>query len=93
MGMENFGIAEVKAKINTLRSTYAQELKKVRESNCSGAGTLEIYTPSLNWFKEMADFLQTSAKITISDDNAIQVPSEVSIFMYLSKINYTVDTL
>jgi len=34
-------------KINTLRSNYRRELKKVTESEKSGAGTKDIYVPSV----------------------------------------------
>jgi len=43
-------VAKVKTKINTLRSTYTSELKKVEQSIKSG----QIYSPKLVWFKAMS---------------------------------------
>ncbi|KAJ8940939.1 hypothetical protein NQ314_010531 [Rhamnusium bicolor] len=54
----------VKKKINMLRSGYRRELKKVTDSYKSGAGTSEIYEPSLWYFSDI-DFLR---------DQEIQVP-------------------
>ncbi|KAF6205330.1 hypothetical protein GE061_019500 [Apolygus lucorum] len=46
---------EAKKKINSLRSTYLQEKKKVEESKRANDG--EIYEPSLYWYHEL-EFLQ-----------------------------------
>ena len=54
----------VKKKINMLRSGYRRELKKVTDSYKSGAGTSEIYEPTLWYFLDI-DFLR---------DQEIQVP-------------------
>jgi hypothetical protein len=43
MGIGGFGIPEVKNKIKNLRSTYAQEMKKIQESKKSGAVDENIY--------------------------------------------------
>uniref|UniRef100_A0A0A9W2D2 DNA-directed RNA polymerase D subunit 1 n=1 Tax=Lygus hesperus TaxID=30085 RepID=A0A0A9W2D2_LYGHE len=42
---------EAKKKINSLRSTYLQEKKKVEESKRANSG--EIYEPSLYWYHEL----------------------------------------
>jgi len=47
----------VRAKINSLRTSYSRELKKVKASQKSGAGTDDIYEPSLWYFNEI-DFLR-----------------------------------
>lgn len=57
MGIESFGINEIKNKIKNLRSTYAQEKKKIKDSKKSGAGTDEVYVPHIKWFMEMDSFL------------------------------------
>jgi hypothetical protein len=40
------------------RSTYSQELKKIRDSQNSGAGTDSVYSPSVVWFKTMDESLR-----------------------------------
>ncbi|XP_049542545.1 uncharacterized protein LOC125955454 [Anopheles darlingi] len=47
----------VSTKLNSLRSTYRRELKKVRDSMRSGIGSDEVYVPSL-WYYNDLDFLQ-----------------------------------
>lgn len=48
MDIEGFGSKEIVKKIKNIRSTYSQELKKVKDSKKSGTGTL--YIPSLKWY-------------------------------------------
>ncbi|XP_018577741.1 uncharacterized protein LOC108916036 [Anoplophora glabripennis] len=43
-------------KINSLRSSYRKEKKKVSESLKSGAGTEDVYTPTL-WYYDLFKFL------------------------------------
>lgn len=40
-------------KINNLRSTFRKELKKVNDSKRSGAGSDDIYVPSLWYFNNL----------------------------------------
>jgi len=47
----------VRNKINSLRTSYRRELKKIKSSQKSGAGTDDIYEPSLWYFNEI-DFLR-----------------------------------
>lgn len=49
--------AMVKSKLNSLRSTYNKELKKVKNSERSGAGTGEVYKPSL-WYYDLLSFVR-----------------------------------
>ncbi|XP_050295099.1 uncharacterized protein LOC126735190 [Anthonomus grandis grandis] len=58
MGIEGFGVLEIKNKKRRLRSTYSQEKKKIRDSMKSGAGSEDIYVLSVKWFKEMDTFLR-----------------------------------
>lgn len=44
-------------KINSMRTTYRKELKKVLDSERSGVGADEIYIPHL-WYFELLSFLQ-----------------------------------
>lgn len=53
----NVDINATKKKINTLRSNYRRELKKVLASKKSGAGVEDIYVPSV-WYFEDLDFLR-----------------------------------
>jgi hypothetical protein len=53
MDVTGFGILEVKNKIKNLRSTYAQEMKKIQESKKSSAGVENIYESSIQWLKEL----------------------------------------
>jgi len=68
-------IYTTKKKINTLRSTYRRELKKVLASKKSGAGVEDIYVPSV-WHFEDLGFLfdheiQISGMSTIDDEDDI----------------------
>lgn len=47
----------VKKKINSLRTNYKKELKKVKASYKSGTGTVNIYVPPL-WYYNELNFLQ-----------------------------------
>lgn len=44
---------KVVKKINSLRSCFRKELKKVNDSKTSGAGADDTYTPSLWYFQEL----------------------------------------
>lgn len=44
-------------KINTFRTTYRKELKKVEMSEKSGAGTDDVYEPTL-WYYHILSFLK-----------------------------------
>ncbi|CAH2016403.1 unnamed protein product [Acanthoscelides obtectus] len=63
-------------KINSLRTTYREELKKVLDSERSGVGTDDVYVPHL-WYFELLSFLrdQESPRTSVSnmeDDNETQ---------------------
>lgn len=49
-------IASVRKKIDTLRTNYNRELKKVRASETTGISPDEVYQPSL-WYYQQLDFL------------------------------------
>ena len=44
-------------KINSLRSVYRKELKKVLDSERSGAGSEDVYAPHL-WYFDQLDFIR-----------------------------------
>ncbi|XP_022181454.1 uncharacterized protein LOC111041489 [Myzus persicae] len=65
-------INATKKKINTLRSNYRRELKKVVASKKSGAGIDDVYLPSVWYFNEL-EFLrdhevQISGTSTMDED-------------------------
>jgi len=65
-------INTTKKKINTLRSNYRRELKKVEASKNSGAGIDDVYLPSVWYFNEL-EFLrdheiQISGTSTMDED-------------------------
>lgn len=54
MVIEGFGVPEMKTKIQNIQFTYAQEIKKIKESNLSpGVGLIivmyQIYSGLKNW--------------------------------------------
>lgn len=62
MNISGFGQKEVMQKIKNIRSTYAQELKKIAESKKSKDGI--IYTPAVKWFPIMHNALKKVAPAT-----------------------------
>ncbi|KAL1489915.1 hypothetical protein ABEB36_013841 [Hypothenemus hampei] len=78
-------IATVKKKIDSLRGSFRKELKKVKESYKSGAGTEETYKPHL-WYYDHLQFL-TDQEITrpgidnVADNNNDRgSPEKISAF-------------
>lgn len=49
----NSTVVDVKSKINALRTSWRREHKKVLDSIRSGAGTEDIYEPSLWYYKQL----------------------------------------
>ncbi|KAJ8866805.1 hypothetical protein PR048_032666 [Dryococelus australis] len=62
---------DTKRKINSLRSTYRLELKKVEASKKLGDALMDVYTPILWYFNDLEFFCdqeeQVSGVLTISD--------------------------
>ncbi|KAF5296251.1 hypothetical protein FQA39_LY12588 [Lamprigera yunnana] len=76
MNISGFKEKEIKSKIKNLRSTYSQELKKIKDSKKSGAGTDTIYVPTIKWFKIMDESLRNiNSILTESESN---LPNENS---------------
>jgi formamidopyrimidine-DNA glycosylase len=70
MDITGFAIPEVKNKIKSLGSTYAQEMKKIRKSKNFGAGVGNIYESNIQWMKELQPvYRDTHRKKTL--DNVI----------------------
>ncbi|PNF21113.1 hypothetical protein B7P43_G05070 [Cryptotermes secundus] len=74
--LPGFTVQEAKNKIKNLRSTYSQELKKVKQSKKSGSD--EVYQPSLIWYKEIDAFL---GPVIASRDTQTSMEAEVSSVM------------
>lgn len=54
------------------RSTYSQELKKIKDSKSSGAGTDTIYIPSVKWFSLLdASLRDLTSILTQSESNLV----------------------
>ncbi|XP_073830403.1 uncharacterized protein [Musca autumnalis] len=69
-------IDDVKKKINVIRSSYRRELKKIKQSESSGAGVDSVYQPKIWWF-DACKFLQSYEKptgsiSTLSEDDLLK---------------------
>lgn len=53
---ESATVDTVKKKVNSLRTSYRRELAKIRRSEKSGAGTDDVYKPSI-WYYNSLSFL------------------------------------
>ncbi|XP_021930545.1 uncharacterized protein LOC110835002 isoform X3 [Zootermopsis nevadensis] len=85
--LPGFTVQEAKNKIKNLRSTYSQELKKVKHSKKSGSD--EVYQPSLIWYKEIDAFL---GPVIASRD--AQAPTEADVTCVMEEgITENEDTL
>ena len=69
MNIDGFGIREVAQKIKNIRSAYYQELRKIKNSQKSGAGTHDIYQPKVPWFSIVHSFLKSNAEIAGTDSS------------------------
>lgn len=77
-GMNDMTVKDIKNKIKGLRSTYHQEVNKIKSSKRSGAGTNDVYKPSLSWFEEM-EFLNDTLEYRKSNS------TQVSTYPFLYK--------
>lgn len=66
MNIAGFTLDDVAKKIRSFRSTYNQELQKIKNSEKSGAGTGELYKPSLKWFDDM-DYIMKNSNIQVQE--------------------------
>lgn len=62
LNIPDFTAAHVIVKFKNLRSSYAQELKKIAASTKSGVSNDNIYVPKVIWFKLMDAFLRPHVK-------------------------------
>ncbi|XP_050676858.1 uncharacterized protein LOC126973577 [Leptidea sinapis] len=76
INIPGFGSKEVYTKIRNLKSTYAQEAKKIKQSTKSGAGTDDVYIPHIKWFKLFDDALK-AVNVQCSDSGSnLQLDSQ-----------------
>ncbi|XP_025203180.1 uncharacterized protein LOC112600218 [Melanaphis sacchari] len=84
MNIPGFGEKEIKLKIKNIRSTYSQELKKIKDSKRSGAGTDTIYVPSIKWFNILYDTLRSiNSELTESHSNLVCIQYTVLILVLM----------
>ncbi|XP_047738262.1 uncharacterized protein LOC125178486 [Hyalella azteca] len=69
-------ITFLRARIRNIRLTYKNELTKVISSKASGAGTDDVYTPKLLWFKTADSFLNDVVVTRQSQSNLKCGPEE-----------------
>ncbi|XP_072383246.1 uncharacterized protein [Diabrotica undecimpunctata] len=69
MNLDGFTEVHVIIKFKNLRSSYMQELKKIRQSINSGCPSDAIYTPKVGWFKIMDGFLKPHVKARETEPN------------------------
>lgn len=69
--LKDFTASHVITKFKNLRSSYAQELKKIAASTKSGIATQEIYVPKVVWFKQMDAFLRPHVKSRATQSNLV----------------------
>lgn len=90
MGIEGFGVPEIKNKIKALRSTYSQEKKKIKVSKKKGTGSDDVYVPHVKWYKEMNEFLHCL------EDNKRPMENNlitVSIYFYYLDVKIGMDVV
>ncbi|XP_050509237.1 uncharacterized protein LOC126886376 [Diabrotica virgifera virgifera] len=76
MDIRGFTEVHVVIKFKNLRSSYMQELKKIKQSMKSGCSPDEVYTPKVGWFTIMDGFLKPHVK---SRENQLNLEPFVSI--------------
>ncbi|XP_055614280.1 uncharacterized protein LOC129760649 [Uranotaenia lowii] len=74
----------VRAKINTLRTSYRREMKKVRECIESDEGTGDVYVPGL-WFFNELDFLRDQE----CEPSECLTPSQIEEALTASQVDET----
>ncbi|CAF4919574.1 unnamed protein product [Pieris macdunnoughi] len=58
MNIPGFGSNEAYTKIRNLKSTYLQEVKKIKQRTKSAAGTDCVYNPQIKWFTLLDDAIK-----------------------------------
>lgn len=81
MNIPGFGSKEVYTKIRNLKSTYAQEAKKIKQSTKSGAGTDDVYIPQIKWFKLLDNALK-AINVQCSNSGSNLVSKKIIFILY-----------
>lgn len=68
IALPGFGVNEVRNKIKNLRSTYNQEVLKIKKSAKSGSGKEDVYVPSMKWFEILDPVMKYSKGTTDTSD-------------------------
>lgn len=71
MQKEDFGIQDAKQKIKNLRSTYNQEVKKIKKSAKSGAKTRDVYVPTVKWFPVLEPIMKKDKGTAETTNNLV----------------------
>lgn len=58
LNVSGFGPKEVMTKFKNLRNSFCQELKKIADSERSGADATDVYKPKVFWFELMNSFIR-----------------------------------
>lgn len=66
-------IQDVKNKIKNIRSTYYQELKKVKDSMGTGSGADDVYKPNVKWYDTLNAVMQMVVPTRKSTTNVSKV--------------------
>ncbi|KAJ4447226.1 hypothetical protein ANN_09229 [Periplaneta americana] len=74
---EDANMSVLKKKIENMRTSYRRELKKVKASVRTGAGTEDIYTPTL-WYFELLHFLDEKNEQSRRGVDTLDSSDEVS---------------
>ncbi|XP_050505541.1 uncharacterized protein LOC126883884 [Diabrotica virgifera virgifera] len=74
--IENFTSKHVLEKFKNLRSSYLQELKKIKNSTKSGCSADDVYVPKVVWFPIMHRFLMPHVKSRKTHSNLNDTQSQ-----------------
>lgn len=63
MGIIGFGVNEIRQKIKNLRSTYSQEITKIKKAQEMGGG--HSYYPNIKWFETMNEIMNHNRNYSV----------------------------
>lgn len=78
--------ADVLKKINSIRSTFRKEHKKVTASQRSGCGTEDVYTPKLWYYRELLFLIDQEEGLGGTSSETRNSEDEVRTFYYCINI-------
>ncbi|XP_050304746.1 uncharacterized protein LOC126742198 isoform X2 [Anthonomus grandis grandis] len=88
MNMPDFGMSELKTKIKNIRSTYQQEVNKMKKSKLSLAGAvIEEYKTNLAWFP-VADRFLSKVINNVFKNNQVSESNSESIGFQMEPVAY-----